>query len=192
MFERFTPAARQAVTLAQTSARDMKHSWVGTEHLLLGLAGQPDEPAARVLGWFGVDEAFVRSGILEIIGPGLPDAAALETIGIDLDAVRRKIEEAFGPGALERAAWHVRCGSPLRNAGPFTARAKKVLHLALRESVRRRAPVVGTEHLLLGLVREGEGVASMIIARAGVDLVGVEAAIARLVQQGFEAHGEAG
>jgi len=118
------------------------------------------------------------------------DAAALRAIGIDLDEVRRRAEEAFGPGALEglraprrgqlgppRRRWRRRvdrCGSTRDSAtfgrdptpGPMrlTPRAKKVLELARREALTLHHRFVGPEHILLGLVREGEGVAAAILS----------------------------
>jgi ATP-dependent Clp protease ATP-binding subunit ClpA len=118
------------------------------------------------------------------------DAAALRAIGIDLDEVRRRAEEAFGPGALERLraprrgqlgpsrrGWRRRvdpCGSTRASAtfgwdptpAPMrlTPRAKKVLELARREALVLQHRFVGPEHILLGLVREGEGVAVAILS----------------------------
>jgi ATP-dependent Clp protease ATP-binding subunit ClpA len=192
MFERFTLQARDVVTLAITESRDLRHCWIGTEHLLLGLLGRKDTLAAAALAGFGLDRDGVRAALVRMLGPALPDAAALETIGIDLDEVRRKVEETFGPGALERAAWRHSCGRPGPRGHPFTPRAKKVFELALRESIRLRSPSVGPEHVLLGLLREGEGLAAKILVQAGVDLRRADAAIRRLVQEGFQAHGEAG
>lgn len=103
------------------------------------------------------------------------DAQALGSIGIDLDAVRRRVEETFGPGALDQTRHE-----PRRGHLPFSPRAKKVLELSLRESLRRKGGYVGTEHVLLGILREGKGLAAMILADARIDRQAVEAALADL------------
>ena len=86
-------------------------------------------------------------------------AKALEQLGISLEAVREKVEETMG--APSTAAG----GSP-----PFTPRAKKVLELSLREALQLGHNYIGTEHILLGLVREGEGVAARVLVDLGADL----------------------
>ncbi|MFN2556810.1 MAG: Clp protease N-terminal domain-containing protein [Nitriliruptorales bacterium] len=188
MFERFTQAARHAVRLAQQEARALGHGYLGTEHLLLGLLAEGTGVAARVLAELGVDPETMRSRVVEIIGrgpPTKPDREALRSIGIDIDLVRSKIEEAFGPGALERTwpAKSDRRGSRLgRLIGrrtcrqsqapgyvPFTPRAKKVLELSLREARQLGHNYLGTEHVLLGLLAEGEGVAATLLEGSGVD-----------------------
>jgi hypothetical protein len=128
MFERFTDRSRRVLVLAQEEARLLNHSFIGTEHLLLGLVHEDEGVAAR----------------------------ALSQLGVSLEAVRLRVEEvvSLAGGAT---------GSP-----PFTPRAKKVLELALREAIQLGHSYIGTEHLLLGLVREGEGVAAQVL----VNLVG--------------------
>ncbi len=124
MFERFTERARQVVVLAQEEARELRHSYIGTEHELLGLLREEQGLAAAVLDSLGVTVEAVRDGIKRIVGPGD-------------DVVHGQI--------------------------PFTPRAKKVLELALREALSLRHNYIGTEHILLGLVRENEGVAMRIL-----------------------------
>jgi ATP-dependent Clp protease ATP-binding subunit ClpA len=171
MFERFTDRARGATVAAQVAARRLGHGHIGTEHLLLGLL-EGDGIAAQVLGGLGVTPAAVEREIqAEVgrgpLGPG--DAEALGAIGIDLEEVRRRMEASFGPGALH---WHpdphCRAGRP-RPGGhiPFTPRAKKVLELSLREALALKHKYIGTEHILLGLVREGEGLAMLVLTRLG-------------------------
>jgi ATP-dependent Clp protease ATP-binding subunit ClpA len=171
MFERFTQGARKATVDAQAAARRLGHGHVGTEHLLLGLLGT-DGVAAEVLAGFGVTGAAVEREIVAEVGRGPlgdADAQALGAIGIDLDEVRRRMEASFGPGAL---AWHpdphCRHGRP-RPGGhlPFTPRSKKVLELSLREALALKHRSIGTEHILLGLVREGEGLAMLVLTRLG-------------------------
>jgi ATP-dependent Clp protease ATP-binding subunit ClpA len=173
MFERFTTQARQAVVAAQQAARRLGHNYVGTEHELLGLLADADSPAGRVLAGLGVTAEAVEREVLAIVGRGrqLDDAEALAAIGIDLEEVRRRVELSFGPGALGR--------SSSRRSGhlPFTPRAKKVLELGLREAVRLHHRSIGTEHILLGLVREGQGLAAKVLVTLGADLEAVRAAV---------------
>ena len=124
MFERFTERARQVVVLAQEEARALKHNYIGTEHLLLGLLREEEGVAARVLDSLEVSVEEVRAAVVRIVGSG---------------------EEA-PQGQI-----------------PFTPRAKKVLELALREALSLGHNYIGTEHILLGLVREDEGVAARIL-----------------------------
>jgi Clp amino terminal domain, pathogenicity island component len=131
MFERFTDRARRVVVLAQEEAGGLKHNYIGTEHLLLGLIRERDGVAA----------------------------AALESLGISLEAVRTEVEEIIGQGQSPPTA-HI----------PFTPRAKKVLELSLREALQLGHNYIGTEHILLGLVREGEGVAAQVLVKLGADL----------------------
>jgi ATP-dependent Clp protease ATP-binding subunit ClpA len=172
MFERFTDRARKAVTDAQVAARRLGHDCIGTEHILLGLL-QGDGLAARVLGSLGVTTAAVEREIRAEVGRGpwgSEDAAALGAIGIDLDEVKRRVEASFGQGALH---WRPGRRHPSRRrpmlAGhiPFSPRAKKVLELSLREALALKHNYIGTEHILLGLVREGEGLAMLVLTRLG-------------------------
>jgi len=131
MFERFTDRARRVVVLAQEEARMLNHNYIGTEHILLGLAREGDGIAAR----------------------------ALVSLGISLEAVRREVEQIIGRGK-QAPSGHI----------PFTPRAKKVLELSLREAHQLGHDYIGTEHILLGLIREGEGVAAQVLVRLGADL----------------------
>jgi ATP-dependent Clp protease ATP-binding subunit ClpA len=142
MFERFTDQSRRVIVLAQEEARMLDHNWIGTEHILLGLAKEGDGVAAR----------------------------ALESIGISLDAVRQKVEEIIGRGQ-QAPSGHI----------PFTPRAKKVLELSLREALQLGDNYIGTEHILLGLVREGDGVAAQVLVMLGADLNRVRQEVTQLV-----------
>jgi ATP-dependent Clp protease ATP-binding subunit ClpA len=187
MFEQFTTQARTVVHDARQESRDLGHYYVGTEHLLLALLAPQAGIPSTVLGGAGLTVERVRADIesylaanrapgrleADVLGP--QDAEALEAIGIDLDAVRAKIEETFGPGALcpaprARRRLFRRRRTQRASYGRFTARSKKVLELSLRESVRLRHDDIGTEHILLGLIREGEGLAAKIICDAGISL----------------------
>jgi hypothetical protein len=142
VFERFTDRARRVLVLAQEEARLLNHSFIGTEHILLGLIHEGEGVAAK----------------------------ALEQLGISLEAVREKVEETIGLSGTAPT------GSP-----PFTPRAKKVLELSLREALQLGHNYIGTEHMLLGLVREGEGVAAQILQDMGADLGDVRQSVIDLV-----------
>ncbi len=185
MFERFTHSARRVVVLAQAEARSLHHNYIGTEHLLLGLLGEPGGLAARVLRDLGVDRDEILKEIVDYVGTrplDQPDAKALDSIGIDLDAVRRRVDEAFGPDALQRTRsarartekrGGFRARRHRRTCGeghiPFTPRAKKTLELSLREALALGHRYIGTEHILLGVLREGQGLAALLLSRTGLD-----------------------
>jgi ATP-dependent Clp protease ATP-binding subunit ClpC len=142
MFERFTDRARRVVVLAQEEARLLNHSYIGTEHILLGLIHEGEGVAAK----------------------------ALESLGISLEAVRSQVEEIIGQG-----------GSSPSGHIPFTPRAKKVLELSLREALQLGHNYIGTEHILLGLIREGEGVAAQVLVKLGADLSRVRQQVIQLL-----------
>jgi len=182
MFERFTNEARDVVVGAQNEARGLGHRYIGTEHLLLSLLHPKRGAAGAILADAGVTAERVRADLQRLLGEprlGQLDAAALEAIGIDLDAVRAKIEETFGPGALDPPPPARRRGRFRRQSDPdcpptghipFTARSKKVLELSLREAVRFKHRFIGSEHILLGLLREGGGLAAKVLVDGGVNL----------------------
>jgi ATP-dependent Clp protease ATP-binding subunit ClpA len=178
MFERFTVEAREVVVRAKQESRDLHHPRIGTEHLLLALLSDQAGVAYAVLHEAGLDAARVRAEIERLVGTPPPllsdtDAAALRTIGIDLDAVLARIEESFGPDALNAAPPPGRRGllrRGRRGGSGFTPRAKKVLELSLREAIRLNHRSIGTEHILLGMIRDGSGLAARILTDAGVTL----------------------
>jgi len=112
------------VVYAQEEARVLRHSYIGTEHILLGLLREQEGLAARVLESLGISFDRTRGQVVRIVGSG----------------------EEVTSGQI-----------------PFTPRAKKVLELALREALSLSHDYIGTEHILLGLVRENEGVAARIL-----------------------------
>jgi ATP-dependent Clp protease ATP-binding subunit ClpA len=126
MFERFTNQARHVVVLSQEEARQLKHNYIGTEHLLLGLFGEPEEVPCRILA----------------------------ALGMTLESTRQEVTAIVGTG-VSAPTGHV----------PFTPRAKKALELSLREALQLHHSDIGTEHLLLGLIREGDGVAAQILKK---------------------------
>jgi ATP-dependent Clp protease ATP-binding subunit ClpA len=170
MFERFTDEARQAIVRAQEEAAALGHDYVGTEHLLLGLAAGE----GALLASFGATHEALVAQTLREIGPGRPaDAAALASIGIDLAEVRRRVEEAFGPGALERT----RAGRALCPERRFTPRAKKALELAMKEARRLGHGYIGPEHLLLGVLALREGVAVKLLEDLGASRERIRGAV---------------
>jgi ATP-dependent Clp protease ATP-binding subunit ClpC len=98
-------------------------------------------------------------------------AQTLEALGISLEAVRARVKEIIGTGGGPFESGHV----------PFTPRAKKVLEMALREALNLGHNYIGTEHLLLGLVREGEGVAAQVLVQMGATLPVVRKRVLQLV-----------
>ncbi|GAA1135266.1 ATP-dependent Clp protease ATP-binding subunit [Kribbella jejuensis] len=97
-------------------------------------------------------------------------AKALESLGISLEAVRSQVEEIIGQGQ-QAPSGHI----------PFTPRAKKVLELSLREALQLGHNYIGTEHILLGLIREGEGVAAQVLVKLGADLNKVRQQVIQLL-----------
>ena len=142
MFERFTDRARRVVVLAQEEAKLLKHNYIGTEHILLGLIHEGEGVAAK----------------------------ALEGMGISLEQVREQVTEIIGEGQ-QAPSGHI----------PFTPRAKKVLELSLREALQLGHSYIGTEHILLGLIREGEGVAAQVLVKLGADLARVRQEVIKLL-----------
>lgn len=185
MFERFTNDARETVIRARREARESGADPIGTHHLLLALASPEAGLAHEVLGEAGLDERRIRAEIARLVSTptralGEEDAAALRTIGIDLDSVLARIGESFGPDAL-RTVGEVPAEETLRRRshrmGRFTPRARKVVELALREAIRLRDRHIGSEHLLLGLIREGDGLACRILVDNGIEPADLRGAV---------------
>ena len=142
MFERFSEQARQVVVLAEDEARALKHNYIGTEHVLLGLLREEEGDAAHVLASFDITADNVRAQVLQLIGPG----------------------EEVVTGDI-----------------PFTPRLKKVLNLALREALSLGHNYIGTEHILLGIVRENAGVAAKILLDFDADAQRIRNEVVRML-----------
>ncbi|MGW6276092.1 Clp protease N-terminal domain-containing protein [Kribbella sp. NPDC055071] len=147
MFERFSEPARHVVVLAQEEARGLGHDYIGTEHLLVALIEERHGIAAKVLA--GEEPRSSHSAAGGITAESGISAAS----GITAPAVRDLIVEMLGRGR----------GSG--RAVPFTPRAKTTLEYAWDEARRRDCEKLDTEHLLLGLLRDGEGVAVQILTK---------------------------
>jgi ATP-dependent Clp protease ATP-binding subunit ClpC len=143
-FSRFDKDARNVVARSHQEAAELGHGFIGTEHLLLGILGGPQDAAARLLMTLGVDRAKVTEAIVQAVGRG--DAA------------------------------------PTHERLPFTARAKKVLELSLREAAALNHDYIGPEHILLGLVRDSAGLAARILRDLGADPARMRAEIERAVE----------
>ncbi len=147
-FERFTEKAKKVLTLAQDEAEKSHHSYIGTEHLLLGLLREGDGLAAKVLASLGVEIEKVRTTIESVLGRN-----------------ERIIVQQIIP----------------------TSRVKKVIEIAFEEAKRMNNTYVGTEHLLLGLLIEGEGIAAHVLEDLGATLEKVRGELdSQLKDQGLE------
>ncbi len=128
----FTPRAQQVLALARKEADRFNHSFVGTEHLLLGLINLGQGVAVNVL----------------------------QKMGLNLETVRLEVEKQVGTGPDQKLAGNI----------PYTPRVKKVLELSKKEAKALHHTYVGTEHILLGLLREGEGVAARVLKTLDIDI----------------------
>ena len=127
---------------------------------------------ARMLNHNYIGTEHILLGLIHE-GEGVA-AKALESLGISLEAVRQQVEEIIGQGQ-QAPSGHI----------PFTPRAKKVLELSLREALRLGHNYIGTEHILLGLIREGDGVAAQVLVKLGADLNRVRQQVIQLLH-GFK------
>ena len=151
-FERFTERAKKVLTLAQEEAERSHHSYIGTEHLLLGLLREHEGLAAQVLANMGVDIDTVRDVIRSVLGRN-----------------ERIIIQQIIP----------------------TSRVKKVIEISFEEARRMGHDSVGTEHVLLGLMLEGDGIAAHVLLDLGATLDKVRAEIERLELTESEERSEA-
>ena len=131
----FTERVRRVLAMAREEAAGLRHEYVGTEHMLLGVIREGQGTASAVITNFGVNSTELRSSVIEVVKQG----SASITRGPDL---------------------------------PYTSRAKKVLEYAMKEARAFNHSYVGTEHLLLGLLHEGKGVAAQTLNAAGITLEG--------------------
>lgn len=146
MFERFNARARNVLVAANAEANNWNHNYIGTEHMLIGLLSEPDGLAAQALDGLGITAGSLREKVSELIGLG--------------KAPRR--------ADAELVPYPIPIPEPVR-VTPFTPRARRVLELSLKEAFQLGHNYIGTEHILLGLITEGEGIAAQVLISLGAD-----------------------
>lgn len=172
-FAMFTDKARMVVMEAQAESAESGHGVIDTEHILIGLLREGSGLAWTVLTESGVSLQAVRGKLAAALpvsasSSGVDAASALAAIGIDLDAVRHAIEASFGEGALQQGGPPDRFTAQV--AEVMTPQVSAVVGYAYEAAAMLRCRYIGTEHLLLGLLREGDGLACTALADLGVDL----------------------
>ncbi len=161
------PSTRQRTP--EVKFRFRLHSWWALHSFAGGITGgalEQRRPAVSFHNYIGTEHILL--GLIHE-GEGVA-AKALESLGISLEAVRSQVEEIIGQGQ-QAPSGHI----------PFTPRAKKVLELSLREALQLGHNYIGTEHILLGLIREGEGVAAQVLVKLGADLNRVRQQVIQLL-----------
>ncbi|MFB9861162.1 ATP-dependent Clp protease ATP-binding subunit [Salinicoccus siamensis] len=141
LFGRLTERAQKVLAYAQEEAINLKHSNIGTEHLLLGLAKENEGIAAKVLVSFNITEEKVKEEVFNLINEGTEPSSSIH----------------------------------------YTPRAKKVIELSMDEARKLHHNFVGTEHLLLGLIRESEGVAARVLANLDLNITKARAAVIKML-----------
>ncbi|WP_042371881.1 Clp protease N-terminal domain-containing protein [Streptacidiphilus neutrinimicus] len=174
MFEYFTGRAKRAIVVGQDEAIALGHDFMGTEHLLLGLAADPESAAGSVLAAHGVDADRTREVTVRLLTEagvdatgGRPASDALASIGIDVAEIRRRADESFGEGKFQfpRPA--------------YTPHAKAALEQTLREAKALGHERFGTEHMLLGILAVGGDDAERTTALAVLTALDVNTAALR-------------
>ncbi len=178
MFERFSHEARAAIVGAQSEAKRDGAGEITTTHLLSALSADPATTAATVLTEHDVSADTItedRHAMRRRAGLSSEDVSALGVLGIDIEQVVERVERTHGEYAL--------AGGPPRRGlfsghRPFASETKQVLEQSLREAVELCDRQIGTEHLLLALVRQ-PGPARDLLARRGLDHPGVRREVER-------------
>src|SRR3990170_4619262 len=160
------PPMKKAVELAIDEARKLGHSHVGTEHLLLGIVRQPESIGAMLLGQLGVDLEKVRHQVIATLGQPHPGTGAAASASATSASASSSREQFVGP--FDR----------------FSDRAKRVLAFAQDEAIRFNHNYIGTEHILIGLMREEEGVAARALRTLGVELDKARTALGFIIGRG--------
>jgi ATP-dependent Clp protease ATP-binding subunit ClpA len=179
MFERFTKPARTVVESATTYAQRATAAETRPEHLLQALLADESCLATRVLADAGAPAGAVREELTRhraqyVDGLDADDAEALKVFGIDLDEVVRRIDRHIAP-------WASRASTARRPR--FSRSSKKVMELALREALALRHNYIGTEHLLLGLVRVDDRVVADTLRTFGLERAALRTAVAEAVRK---------
>ena len=182
MFEQFTERARKVLGLAYEEAERLRHDYVGTEHVLVGLSQQDDSRAATVLQASGLRPDVLQAELDHLVtvgilpGPWHSKADLLRSLGIDLAAVRQAAEDSFGVDAIRAATRHARRRSWLREdwimctspVSPLSGKAllvKRAFELAGQEADELAQQEVGPEHVLLGVLRDAQDPAGTGLSR---------------------------
>ena len=182
-----TPRAKKVIELAVDEARRLNHHYIGTEHLLLGLVREGEGIAAGVLESFGIHLEQVRKSTLAMLAQSGQAARGESEAGTRTEDETTGTSETPAepqPPPLEPSSLIPPYQSNRDRFDRFTERARKVLALAQEEAQRFQHNYIGTEHLLLGLVREGEGVAAKVLVNLGVELTLVRSAVEHIIGRG--------
>ena len=153
-----TPRAKKVIELAVDEARRLNHHYIGTEHLLLGLVREGEGIAAGVLESLGVNLEKVRAQVMQVVN----QSSSSYNVG-------NPEFKSGAPGDLH--------DTPMKRSNHFTPRARRSLLLAEQEAKRFNHRFIGTDHLLLGLIREWDGVAARLLWEKGVRLVDARQAV---------------
>lgn len=171
MFDLFTELARRAVVASQDAALALGHDFIGTEHQLIGMAGTAGV-ASEVLRASGVELGALRDEtVRQLTAAGVPATGgsaakdALSAIGIDVAEIQRQADAAFGSGEF------------VYPRPAYNERAKKALELSVSEARELGHAEVDTEHLLLGLLSAGDGVAVEVLTALHVDISALRLAV---------------
>ncbi len=148
-FEKFSERARKVLAIAQEEAQRFNHSYIGTEHILLGLSREPEGIASRVLEVLGIDGKRIRTAVEFIVSQD--DSPKREDVGL-------------------------------------TDRAKKVIELAVDEARKLNHHYIGTEHILIGILREGDGVAAGVLENLGASLEDVRIESEKILSENVASH----
>ncbi len=159
----FTERVRRSLQLAREEATALRHEYVGTEHILLGLVAEGGGVAETALTNLGVNLNDIRTAVMQTVKPGQADGANDTSPGL-----LRAIKDTIGMGRGDRDM-------------PYTSRAKKALELSMMEARELNHSYVGTEHLLLGLLREERGIAAQVLSNLGMTATGVREEVIRIL-----------
>jgi len=164
--------------VAVAQAGDLGHDCVGNQHLLLGLLSPDTGAGYQVLHGAGLEADRVREVVRRRTpGDGVltqEDAESLRSVGIDLDVVLEHLTESFGPDAVPHS-------QPRRGRLRFSRPAKKTLQLALREAIWLKAGAIGSEHILLGLLRCDDSDINAVLTELGVTSDDLRKATLRMI-----------
>ncbi|MFR7760406.1 MAG: Clp protease N-terminal domain-containing protein, partial [Peptoniphilus grossensis] len=135
MFGKFSEKSQKAILFAQQEAREQRHSYIGSEHILLGIIREGTDSGAHILSRLGIDYKKAKEATLDIVSSGQ---------------------------------------GPIVSSIAYTPRTKRIFELAFEVSREMGEVAVSTEHLLLGILREGQGVAILVLKRLGIDIMSLE------------------